>query len=98
MPDIDTKLTTIENLVALADVVNVIVLRKTHVGWGVGTASVTDADEAKAANNQPLESLLCEGVPHDIEFTLESVSGDTIQDAVLAAFLRCCVLNGVETT
>jgi len=82
MTNIDTKLTTLEQLESLGDAVNVIVLRKTFNGWDIATANVTDSDETKAANNQPLESLLCEGVPHDIEFTLESATGRTLADAV----------------
>jgi hypothetical protein len=80
--DIDTKLTTIEDIDRLGDAVNLIVLRKTFHGWEIGTAVVTDDDETKAANNQPIQSMMCEGVPHDIEFRLESATGNTLGDVV----------------
>ena len=82
--DIDEKLTITERLETLGEAVNLIVLRKTASGWDVATADVTDADDAKAASNQSLDSLLCEGVPCDIEFSLEEACGETLGEALRA--------------
>lgn len=81
---IDEKLTITERLETLLRAGHAVVLRRRGERYEIATACVTDDADLLGAWTQDLESLLCEGVPHEIEFSLEQSCGATLGEA-----LRC---------
>ena len=84
--DIDEKLTTLERIHELLNAGHTVVLRKRVSQYDVSIAIPCDKP---ACDRQPLETLLCEGVPHEVECVLESATGNTLADVVRDVTTLC---------
>lgn len=79
---IDEKLTTTERLESLLRAGHTVILRLRGELYEIATAIVTDDAVRSEAGRQDLESMFCEGLPHDIEYSLEQSGGETLGEAL----------------
>lgn len=90
MPDLDTKLTTLESLASLLDAGAQVLIARVDGKLRIATArQIDDSDVCNLLPNMTLIS----GLDPDGEYQIECSEAATLEEVLRDA----CVLNGVET-
>lgn len=89
MPDLDTKLTALDNLTALLDAGANVLIAKIDGQYRIATALQLDGHESDADNDYP-NLVLLSGLDPDGEYCIECSEAQSLADALQhVATLNC---------